>query len=100
MEIENNNNFESEQPQPEPQPEKGRVKKTHNPNYFSEYYQNHKNTTFKVYVDRAKERVYTCDLCKISTAAHHTLRHSRTARHIRKLNENQNQQQLALLNQE
>ena len=63
-------------------PKAARVNITDDPAYYNNYYQKNKDN-YKVYADRAKEKIHTCDICKISTAFRHHKRHDRTDRHIK-----------------
>ncbi len=50
--------------------------------YYNNYYLKNKDN-YKIYADRAKEKVHTFDICKISTAFRHHKRHDRTERHLK-----------------
>jgi hypothetical protein len=84
MEIENIIVQKKRGPVPKVKLEKlPRVNKTDDPTYYTEYYTNHKDN-YKQYSEKAKEKVYHCECCKITTAFRHHLRHERTSRHIKK----------------
>ena len=84
MEIENIIVQKKRGPVPKVKLEKlPRVNKTDDPTYYTEYYTNHKDN-YKQYSEKAKDKVFTCECCKITTAFRHHLRHERTNRHIKK----------------